>query len=338
MLAAVFRGPGRLLELEQVPDPAPEAGEVILQVGSCGICGTDLHMTDGHGAIQLPEGSIPGHEYAGEIVALGSGVTRFKVGDRVTALPISGCGSCLPCLTGKSKWCLQRKSMRGGYAQYLRTNASCCIELPADLSLQDGALVEPLAVGLHGVEQASIKVGDRILVIGAGPVGLATLFWARRMGAGPVAVTASSTRRASLALQMGATCFVPPSEQPLETVNEVLGGAPDIVFECVGIPGMLERAIDYVKPRGTVVILGLCAEADRFMPFTAMLKEVRISFAMLYEQRDFHVSIDTLDAGHVEPRAMITDRISLGQTPHMFEALRQRTSQCKVLIDPWRLV
>lgn len=333
--AAVFKGPGRPLEVEQLPDPQPMDGEVVLKVGSCGICGSDLHMTDGHGAFQMPSGHVLGHEFAGEIVALGKGVTAFRVGDLVTAMPTTGCGTCPACLKGEPKWCPQRASMQGGYAEFLRTKATSCVKLAANLSLEDGALVEPLAVGLHGVEQARMQVGDRVLIIGAGPVGLATLFWARRMGAGKIAVTASSTRRADLAMQMGATCFVPPSDNPVEAVNAALGGSPDIVFECVGIPGMIARSIDHVKPAGTVVVMGFCTEMDQIMPFSALFKEVRMNFAILYAIRDFQVSIDTLDAGHVEPRAMITDRISLDQTPAMFEALRQRSSQCKVLINPW---
>lgn len=336
MRAAVFRGVGRPLEIESRPDPEPLEGEVVLKVGACGICGTDLHMTDGHGVVQVAPGHVLGHEYAGEIVALGKGIAGLRVGDLVTGLPTTGCGSCPACLRGEPKWCPQRASAQGGYAQYLRTRGTSCVRLAAGLSLEDGALVEPLAVGLHGVERAGIKVGDSILILGAGPVGLAALFWARRMGAGRIAVTASSTRRAELALAMGADIFLPPLDDPVAAANEALGGAPDIVLECVGLPGMIERSIAHAKPTGTVVILGFCTEPDSFAPFTALFKEVNLLFAVLYAVRDFELSIDTLDRGAVEPRMMVTDRISLDQTPAMFEALRQRTSQCKVLIDPWR--
>lgn len=336
MRAAVFKGPGRPLEIETLPDPVPIEGELVIKVGNCGICGSDLHITDGHGSIQVSPGQILGHEFAGEIVAMGRGVQGFKVGDLITAMPTTGCGTCVACLKGEPKWCAQRGSMQGGFGEYLRTKATSAVRLGAEMSLEDGALVEPLAVGLHGVERARMKIGDRVLVIGAGPVGLAAVYWARRRGAGRIAVTASSTRRAGMSLAMGATCFVPPSESPAEDVDEALGGAPDIVFECVGVPGMIARSCYHVKPTGKVVVLGFCTEPDQWNPVEPLFKEIEVIFAVLYSIKDFQVCVDTLNAGSIEPRTMITDRISLDETPAMFEALRQRTTQCKVLIDPWK--
>lgn len=336
MRAAVFKGAGRPLEVETLPDPVPLEGELVIKVGRCGICGTDLHMTDGHGSFQMPPGHILGHEYAGEIVEVGRGVSGFKVGDLITAMPTVGCGTCPACLKGEPKWCAQRGSMHGGYGEYLRTRASSAVKLAPNLSLDDGALVEPLAVGLHGVERAKMAVNDKVLVIGAGPVGLAAVYWARRLGAGRIAVTASSTRRADMAMALGATVFVPPSDTIVEDVNEALGGPPDVVFECVGVPGMIQRSCDHVKPMGKVVVLGFCTEADPIYPTVGLFKEADVIFAFLYKLGDFQVCIDTLDAGSLEPRTMITDRISLDETPAMFEALRQRTTQCKVLIDPWK--
>lgn len=182
MRAAVFRGAGQPLSIEELPQPTPHEGEVILKVGACGICGTDIHMTSGHGAIQVQPGHILGHEFAGEVVALGPGCRSLKVGDRVTSMPTVGCGRCAACLNGEPKWCAQRRSMQGGYAQYLATGEASCTKLPIGLSMEDGALVEPLAVGIHGVDAAHLSVGARVLVIGAGPVGLATVFWARAHG------------------------------------------------------------------------------------------------------------------------------------------------------------
>jgi (R,R)-butanediol dehydrogenase/meso-butanediol dehydrogenase/diacetyl reductase len=228
--------------------------------------------------------------------------------------------------------------MQGGYGQYLATGEASCTKLPDGLSLEDGALVEPLAVSLHGVSAAAMPVGARVLVIGAGPVGLAAIFWARRMGAGKIAVTASSNRRAGLAMHMGASSFVipEPGADGVESVKQVLGGAPDVVFECVGVPGMMESAVNHVRPLGTVVVLGFCDVSDPWLPMRALFKEVRMVFAVLYSTRDFRVAMDTLEGGQVQPRAMIADRISLEETPAMFEALRHRSTQCKVIIDPWR--
>jgi threonine dehydrogenase-like Zn-dependent dehydrogenase len=339
MRAAVFRGPGRALSIEVVADPTPGKGEVILKVGSCGICGSDLHITNGHGAMQVKPGHILGHEFAGEVVAVGPACTRIRVGDRVTSMPTVGCGTCPTCVAGEPKWCTQRRSMQGGYGEYLATGEASCTKLPLGLSLEDGALIEPLAVSLHGVSAARLAVGSRVLVVGAGPVGLAAIFWARRMGAGRIVATARSSQRADLAVQMGATSFIVPerNQDAVEAVNIALGGPPDVVFECVGVPGMIEQCVRHVRPLGTVIVLGFCDLADPWVPMGALCKEVQLTFASLYGLKDFQVAIDTLDAGHVAPRSMITDRIGLDQVPGVFEALRQRTTQCKVMIDPWAL-
>jgi (R,R)-butanediol dehydrogenase/meso-butanediol dehydrogenase/diacetyl reductase len=336
MKAAVFKGPGIPLAIEDVPDPKPGEGQILLKVASCGICGSDLHITSGHGSITMPAGVILGHEYAGEIVEVGKGVTGFRAGVMVTAMPSSGCGQCDACRIGEVKWCQGRKVMQGGYGEYLLAGADTTFMLPAQMSAEDGALVEPLAVGLHGVAVADMKVGAKVLVIGAGPVGLAAIFWARRFGAGRIAVMASSDRRKALALAMGATDFVVPVEGPssVEAVNDALGSAPDLVLECVGVPGMIEKSVAHVRPLGTVVVLGFCTEDDPWKPTTGLFKEAKIVFAYVYGKREFELCIDTLDAGHVEPRQMVTDRISLSQLPTAFEDLRARTTQCKVLVDP----
>jgi (R,R)-butanediol dehydrogenase/meso-butanediol dehydrogenase/diacetyl reductase len=201
--AAIFKALGQPLSVENVPDPTPGPGEVVVKVSRCGICGTDLHITEDP-IFRAPAGTILGHEYAGEVVATGASVERVKVGDRVAVLPVRGCWQCASCLAGEAAWCTGRKIEGGGYGQYSLAAQQQCLRLPSTVSLEDGALVEPLAVGLHGVVLAGMQPGDRVLVIGAGPIGLAATFWARRLGAGRIAVTASSARRAPLARQIGA--------------------------------------------------------------------------------------------------------------------------------------
>jgi (R,R)-butanediol dehydrogenase/meso-butanediol dehydrogenase/diacetyl reductase len=209
MKAAVFKAMGQPLAIEERPDPTPGADEVVLRVGRCGICGSDLHLT-GHPDHLAPSGTVLGHEYAGEVVAVGSAVTDLAEKDRVTVLPVSACGKCASCLSGEPAWCAERAIDGGGYGQYALTRARQCLKLPATVSLEDGALVEPLSVGLHAIAVSAMTPGQRVVVIGAGPIGLATVFWARRHGAGPIAVTASSTRREELARMMGATAFLRP--------------------------------------------------------------------------------------------------------------------------------
>ena len=335
MKAAVFKGVGQPLAIETLADPVPAAGELVLKVGRCGICGTDLHMTDGH-AQTFPENSVIGHEFAGEVVAVGADVTGYKTGDIVAAMPVVGCGQCGNCRSGDPMWCEQGLiGISGGFGQYAVAKAHASIKLPASLSLSDGALVEPLAVGLHGAALAQIRPGDRVLVQGAGAIGLAAAFWARRLGAGRIAVSARSRRGEAHALQLGADAFVPAGETLQAEVGRVLRGEPDVVFECVGVPGMVAQAVNLVRPRGTVVILGNCMLPDTFYPAQAMFKQVRIQGSMVYSLREFETVAQVLDAGHVEPRTMITDTVGYAKLPEAFEALRRPSRQCKVMIDPW---
>jgi (R,R)-butanediol dehydrogenase/meso-butanediol dehydrogenase/diacetyl reductase len=334
MQAAVFKALGQPLRVESVPDPKPGPEDVLVKVGRCGICGTDLHITEDP-IFHATSGMVLGHEFAGEIVEIGSKVDRMRKGDRVAVLPVRSCGHCAACLSGQPARCREMQITGGGYGQYTVARQIQCVKLPSTVSVADGALIEPLAVGLHGANAAPILPGARVLVIGAGPIGLAAAFWARRLGATHVAVTASSTRREVLAREMGATAFVPPSDNLGAAVNEALGGPPDIVFEAVGKPGLLATAVDLVRSRGSVVLLGLCTATDTYNPFQTMVKEVRIQPSMLYDLHEFEAAADVLDGGAATPRSMVTETVTLAGLPDAFEALRHRTTQCKTLIDLW---
>jgi 2-desacetyl-2-hydroxyethyl bacteriochlorophyllide A dehydrogenase len=336
MQAAVFKGVGLPLSIETRPDPIPGEGELVLRVARCGICGTDLSMTDGSSQT-FPVDSILGHEFSGEVVAIGAGVERFKVGDRATALPFAGCGKCATCLVGRPNFCAQFRGMIGGFAEFVATTERVAVKLPNAVSLADGALVEPLAVSLHGVALAQLAPGARVLVIGAGPIGLGAVFWSRKLGAGAIAVTASSRRGAARSIQMGANAFVladKPEELP-QVAAAALGGMPDVVIEAVGKKDLIAQALNCVRPAGTVVVLGFCSVPDSFIPAIAVWKEVKLQFSMTYSIQEFENVARVLDSGAIEPRIMVTDTILLGALPATLESLRHRTHQCKVLVDPW---
>jgi (R,R)-butanediol dehydrogenase/meso-butanediol dehydrogenase/diacetyl reductase len=334
MKAAVFPGVGQPLRVEDVPDPTPGPDEVVLRVQRCGICASDLHLT-AQPIDLFPPGVIIGHELAGEIVAIGSKVEGLRVGDQVIPHPARGCGKCAHCLSGNPFWCKRFAPNMGGFAEYMLSSAASCIPMPSKMPFADAALVEPLSVGLRAIDVADMEAGQRVLVLGVGPIGLATIFWARRLGAGRIAAAASSRRRETMAFAHGASSFHVMDDGLGEAVVHSLGGEPDLVVECIGVEGMIGRSIDLVRPRGTVIALGLCLARDWLMPFTGLSKEVRLQWAQGSSLSQFATVADVLASGAVEPRAMVTDTVSLEALPAAFEALRRRTSQCKVLVDPW---
>lgn len=321
-----------------MPEPGPR--EVIVKVGRCGICGTDLSFAKGDGIMQLPAGTVFGHEYAGEVVEVGSTVEGLSIGDHITALAIPSCGRCPNCLAGDPQWCTAADEDKlfgatGAYAQYSPVAETQAVKLPKTLSWQDGALVEPLAVGLHASYLAGFRPGTDMLVIGAGPIALATVYWARRMGAGRIVVQASTRRRERHARELGANDFITSGDDPVATAIEALHGQPTLVFEAAGVPGTIEQAMQVVQPRGTVVVLGWCTVPDSYVPAIYMMKQVRVQFSMTYNVGEFRHTIDTLDAGAGEPATMITETVSLDALPPVFESLHGSTDQCKVMIDPW---
>lgn len=343
MRVAMYRGNGGGLAIETVADPSPAEGQVVIRVGRCGICSSDLHMTEGHDHA-MHSGGVLGHEFGGEIVALGKGVEGVGIGDRVSVVPVLSCGQCGPCRSGAPFACEMGSrtigvgETWGGYAEYVTAMGRWCVPLPSGLTDDDAALAEPLAVGLHGVRMARLSPGDTVLIIGAGAVGLAVAYWARRAGAGRVIVTASSARREELAGRMGATDFLLPGEG--ETLDQALmgltgGRKADVVFECAGVSGMIDRSVSCVKRGGLIVVLGICMAPDPISTFPAVLNEVTIKFSFVADRREYEICLDALASGGVEPRAMITGTVSLDETPAKFESLRTDKQATKVMIDPW---
>ena len=329
-----MQGLHRPLAVEEVPDPTPGAGELVVRVGRCGICGSDLHMTEDP-AFGRHAGDILGHEFAGEVVATGRGVEGVRTGDLVSVVPLRGCGECASCAGGETAWCLRGMTLQGGgYADYALTTARQCVVLPESASLADGALVEPLAVALHGVALSGLRPNDKVLVLGAGPIGLAVAFWARRMGASRVVVQDITDHQRDRALTIGATGFVADGQEPVAASDRALGGKADVVFECVGLPGLIAQAVEQVRIKGTVVILGLCTQPDTLVPFVALSKEVRLQTSAFFTRQEYEHALDVLNAGVAEPRALVTDTVPLDAVPDTFETLRRRTHQCKVMIAP----
>ncbi len=342
MEAAVFRGVGNPLSIEQVSDPEPRPGDLLIKVEYCGICGSDLHATQ-EGALVVPDGMILGHEFTGEIVDIGAEVgPGWTLGERVTAVPVNACEDCgRQCKLGMGIHCpnnlITGFGVPGAYAEYIRVDAGNVLKLPKGLGLREGAIAEPLAVGHHVIDKAAMRPGSNVLVIGAGPIGLSCATFARFAGARHAVVSEFSESRRRRAEAMGATASLDPEAGDVaEQFAAIAGGAPDLVIECVGVPGMLEQCLELVKHQGKVMVCGVCTKPETFIPLTALAKEACLQWALGYVPRDFEVVLDLLAAGRIDPEPMVTHVIGFDDLAAQFEKLRRPTDECKILLRPQR--
>jgi len=335
MKVAVYKRPNEMAVIE-APKPRAGAGEVVLKVHACGICGSDLHAVQ-YGFGMKPD-TIMGHEFCGEVHEVGAGVSGYKLGDRVAALPFTVCGTCDRCKRGMEIHCRNLKGLGlgqlpGAYAEFVACAATSLFKLPDGVSSRDGALVEPLSVGLHAVKRSGVGKGATAIVMGAGPIGLATLTWAKGKGA-TVVVSEIAEGRAALARKLGADVVINPREiDPADKVREMTGSSPELIFECIGVKGTLANAIDMVGPRGQVVVVGVCMEPDQIVPIKCIMKEVSVDFVLGYDPADFDETIEALASGRIKPQPMVTDIIAVEQVPEMFTALRKPGARAKVLVE-----
>lgn len=342
MRAACFNETGKPFEIQTVPDPKPGPGEVVLAVRGCGICGSDLHVTELGGAV--PHGAIMGHEFAGEIVAVGKGAAGsdgpWREGDRVCTMPGISCGTCRRCVAGDVMGCAKLRmtgfgDIGGGYAEYAIGGERMTFRLPDNISSSDGATVEPLAVGLHAVDKAGLEAGEDVLIVGAGPVGLACSIWAKLLGAREVVVSDYSAHRREMALAYGATAAIDPSSEDLgPAYQRITRRSPMLAIECVGRPDVVHD-ISLIVDRGARILsAGMCMARDNFMPIVFGTKELSIQFVSYYTHQNYQLTVDMLAAERIDPLPMITDRISLDALPAAFEALRKPSTECKVVVQP----
>jgi (R,R)-butanediol dehydrogenase/meso-butanediol dehydrogenase/diacetyl reductase len=249
-------------------------------------------------------------------------------------MPAVGCGACEWCAAGRSLMCPRARLFAGGFAEYLNVGERESVRLPRTVGLLEGALIEPLAVGLHAIRGANITDETRVVVIGPGPIGLGAIFWARRLGAKRIAAVGTSARRREMATLMGADAFVLQGEGLMERLNDVLGGAPHLVIETVGASDSVRQAMDLVRNDGRVISLGICSEPMRMHSPLGVMKEVTVFFSFAYSLRDFLDCVDMFDTGAVIPQAMVTGTIALDQLPQCFEDLRLSKEHCKVHVLP----
>ena len=339
MKKVVMQGKGEPLILSEGEIPTPGKGQLLLKVKSCGICGSDLHWVD----LGLAKpGTVLGHEFSGEVVMVGEGgKSDWTLGDRVTGYPILTCGECTPCITGDYKGCphvkglgLGNRNADGAYAEYIVVNTNVSVKIPESVSWETAACIEPFSVGLYAIRRANIHPGQNVLVIGAGPIGLAAINWSKFCGAGKVLVSERSVGRMELALKMGADAAIDANKEKdvMAAFIQEAGGKPDVIVEAVGAPGMIQHCIQLAPSGCRIIVVGACMEPDTILPSMAISKDLEISFTCGYDMEDFKFALDMAGKGRIDPGILITHRVSLEDLPKAFEALKTPTDQCKVMM------
>jgi (R,R)-butanediol dehydrogenase/meso-butanediol dehydrogenase/diacetyl reductase len=328
---------GSHVAVREVEAPAPGPGQLLLKVERAGICGSDLHLL--HSDNQSTR--ILGHEFAGTVVELGQDAAQFQLGHTVCSMPTIGCGRCLDCLGGDPAHCVTQQTvgltmpLNGALAEYVLVGVHETFVLPEGVPAAIGALVEPLAVGLKNMEKARCLPGDALVILGGGPVGLATALWARALGVADIIVSDPVASRRELALRLGATAVVDPAHEDLRSFClRELKRFPETVIECVGRPGSIDMATAIAARAGHVVISGLHKAAETVNRTIPFVKDLTVSFSMMYEKRHFTHTLRMLARRRIDPRALITHEIGLDDVPRILELLAAPNDFGKVLVNP----
>ncbi|MCU1371899.1 MAG: hypothetical protein JWO77_3093 [Ilumatobacteraceae bacterium] len=335
MRAVVLSEDRPKLELVELPDPEPGAGEALIRVTGCGICGTDLHVA----TAVAPAGTTFGHEIAGTVEAVGAGVEAgaYRVGDTVAVRPFTGCGRCAHCVRGRADHCdgfaLLGLGRPGGFAELVVAQADEVYRLPAAVTGAEQALVEPMAVALRAVRRGGLTAVDTVVVLGAGPIGLAIIAWARQLGVEHITASDPSASRRALAAQLGATRTLDPLVDELDLLEVTMTGA-SVVFECTGRPGMIRQAMDIAAVDGRVVVVGVCIADDATFPYTGLNKELDVRYALYYQRDDFTDTIDVLSAHGLHLEGFVEGTVSLEHLPDAFAGLLAGADGGKLVVAP----
>lgn len=360
MRAAVMRN--KKLVVDDIATPAPGPGEALVKTLACGICGSDLHAlkhaeklvegarrSGGPFIMDLARDIVMGHEFCAEVVDYGPDTQRrLKPGARVCAMPV------LIRPTG-AETVGYSNDHPGGYGEFMRLTEKLLLEVPNGLATERAALTEPLAVGYHAVAKARLEKDDAPLVIGCGPVGLAVIAALKLKGAAPIVAADFSPRRRALAQQMGADVVVDPKEKsPYDSWREFAvykdpsrapqlppwmpGPArrPAVIFECVGVPGVIESIMAGAPPNARMVVVGVCMERDHIEPLFGINKELNLQFVLGYTGEEFAATLRNLAEGKVNGDPLVTGKVGVEGVAQAFEDLSSPERHAKILVEPWR--
>jgi (R,R)-butanediol dehydrogenase/meso-butanediol dehydrogenase/diacetyl reductase len=332
MRVAIFNGAGKPITIEDLADDLLPAGSVRIEIGRCGICGSDISLTSGS-PFDYATGSRMGHESAGTVIEVGKDVTSLKVGDTVAVLPRGFCGHCASCRAGRPLFCETGPHQFGGFGERMVVTENSAFRFPASVSMAEGALAEPIACGRRAFRMARLQKNDSVLVMGAGSMGMAAVYWARQIGAGRITVVTRTAARHAIALAMGADEAVSLGEDP-EALDRILPAPPDCVVEGTGRPGALGEAVARARVGGTVVSLGMCTGHDPVVPAFNAFKEATLVFPVGYTPEDFSETLRAFDSGTIRPRVCVTETIPLDELPALVEEMRGPNHHLKVQITP----
>ena len=333
----------RRLSIQEREVPTPTPGTLVVDVGHCGICGTDVHAWES-GRLLSP--AVCGHEWAGTVSAVGAEVRGLTEGDRVVVAVPPACGRCAPCLAGHADYCElvlltqigadPDAPKHGGFAPSIRVGPGRVVPASAQLSDAEAAQIEPATVTYHAVARSCIRLGDRVVVQGGGPIGLTTLQWARAAGAGHTIVIEPAAHRRELALQLGADVAVAPGGEADDLVREATGGlGADVVYECVGRPETVQSAVDLARRGGSMCMIGLAGGDVPITPTTWLIKEVTVTAALAYLHHEFEVVMGMVADGRVRLEPLHDATIGLDALDATLAQLADgRSPHTKILVDP----
>ncbi len=340
MRAAVMRG--SKIVTDTLPDPEPHTGEVLVRTIACGICGSDLHALkhtelmveaakeSGAPFVMDPSRDVVmGHEFCAEILDYGPNTARrLATGTHVCSMPVLFRG-------GRIDGIGYSNEVPGGYAEHMVLSEPLLLEVPNGLSPGRAALTEPMAVGVHAVAKARLEPRDAAIVIGSGPVGLAVIAALHLQQIEPIVATDFSPMRRSLAERLGAHLVLDPRERsPYEAMNEVASGRPAVIFEAVGVPGILHGIMREAPRDARVIVVGVCMEEDRIKPMIGIGKELSFQFVLGYTPEEFAQTLQHIAEGRIDVEPLITGHVGIEGVAGAFEELAQPDRHAKILVEP----